>query len=558
MSERDGDRARSPSESRGALTVAVGILCSRTAGLVRAAVTSAAFGVGPHADVLQTALRAPNVLQNLLGEQVLSASFIPVYSRLLASGDRAAARRFANAAFGLLLVTTLGLVVLGVLAAEPLVALFASGFLRDAGGVARGELSVDRFQLTVRAVRWIFPMTGLLVLSAWALGVLNSHRKFLLPYVAPVFWNAAIVTALVWVGQSATTGASPAPDRLLFAACFGALVGGLLQLLVQLPGAIRAIGGLRPEISLSAPGVRPALTALGPAIAGRGVVQLSSYLDLILASFLAPGAPSALGYAQMLYLLPISLFGQATAAAALPELSRSAQVEGADSLATRTRATLTRTDFFVAPTAVAFLLLGSVAIAGLYRLFAGRFTTSDTLLVTLILAAYALGLPASTSSRLLQTTFFSLGDTRSPARAAAGRVVLSAILAVPLMLALDRVRIADLFSVGASDSAVFLGGVGLALAASVGAWYERLRLGRSLAERLPGHATGRADLARKIAISLAAALPAAVAAFALAALHPTVRAALVFALYGASYLLLCLAFGLPEARAIVPRRHRRS
>ncbi|KAB2954775.1 MAG: murein biosynthesis integral membrane protein MurJ, partial [Thermoanaerobaculia bacterium] len=311
-----------PSRRGGALAVGAGILASRLAGFARAAVTSAAFGVGAHADVLQTALRAPNLLQNLLGEQALSASFIPVYTRLLAAGRTEAARRFAGAVFGLLLAVAAALVLTGILAARPLVAVFAAGYLQDAGRVAAGELAVDRYELAVRAVRWMFPMTGLLVLSAWALGVLNSHRRYFLAYVAPVAWNAAIIAALAW-GMLTWTGTGDARStRLLLAACVGALAGGLAQFAVQLPGVLRELGGLRISFSTSVEGVRDSLRAFGPAVAGRGVVQLSSYLDQLLASLLAVGAVSALGYAQLLYLLPVALFGQSIAAAALPELAR--------------------------------------------------------------------------------------------------------------------------------------------------------------------------------------------------------------------------------------------
>ncbi|MDX1645180.1 MAG: lipid II flippase MurJ, partial [Thermoanaerobaculia bacterium] len=170
----------------GATKVAAGILLSRLSGFVRDASLAYYFGAGPHADVFRTVLRGPNILQNLLGEQTLSASFIPVYSRL-SDEDPERAGRLAGAVFTLLLVVVTVLVILGIVLAEPLVTLLAPGFLIVEPG------STDRFALAVRAVRWIFPMTGVLVLSAWALGVLNSHRRFFVSYVAPVAWNAAIV-----------------------------------------------------------------------------------------------------------------------------------------------------------------------------------------------------------------------------------------------------------------------------------------------------------------------------------------------------------------------------
>ncbi|HEV2846041.1 MAG TPA: lipid II flippase MurJ, partial [Thermoanaerobaculia bacterium] len=267
----------------GAVLVAAGILSSRLIGLVRNMVLSHYFGAGAHADVLTVAMRAPNFLQNLLGEGTLSAAFIPIYSRLLHEGKREEAGRFAGAIFGLLCATAGALALLGVLLARPITTVLAFGFKGDAG-------AVDRFELTVQAVRIIFPMTMFLVLSAWALGVLNSHRRFFLPYFAPVVWNGAIIAALVWAGYQ------DAPlDRLLFAACWGALAGGALQLLVQLPTALRLLRSFRPSLSPRVPGVKEALGAFGPVLAGRGVVQLAGYVDLFLASFLAAGAIAALG-----------------------------------------------------------------------------------------------------------------------------------------------------------------------------------------------------------------------------------------------------------------------
>jgi putative peptidoglycan lipid II flippase len=538
---------------RGALLVGAGILASRIAGLGRQAVVGAVFGVGAHADVFATALRAPNLLQNLLGEQALSASFIPVYSRLLAEGRREAARRFAGAVFALLVALVAALSLLGVLAARPLVALFAAGYLQDAARVAAGELSVDRFELAVRAVRWIFPMTGLLVLSAWALGVLNSHGRFFLSYVAPVAWNAAIVAALLWASGGSRgfeRGANgPGLDRLVIVACVGALAGGLLQFLVQLGPVLRELRGLTLSWRLETEGVRDALRAFGPAVAGRGAVQLSSYLDLFLASLLAAGAVSALGYAQLLYLLPVSLFGQSLAAAALPELSRASASAGRDEVASRSRSALVRGGRLVVPTAVFYLVAGAPLVGALYGLLPGRFGAAEARLVAVVLGAYALGLPAATGARLLQSAFFALGDTRTPARVAAARVAVGGALAVPLMLALDRSSLAALpGGGGGADEALRLGAVGLALAASAAAWLEWGWLAGSLARRLPGAGWAFGDAARVLGASLAGGAVAVLAQMPAAAAGWSAPARLAAALGGfvAGFAAVGLALGLPS------------
>ena len=155
-------------------------------------------------------------------------------------------------------------------------------------------------------------MTGVLVLSAWALGILNSHRHFFLPYFAPVLWNAAIIAALVAFAGRVDL------DALLMAAAWGALLGGFLQFGVQLPWVLKLDREIRLTGGSREPAFREAVRNAGPAILGRGVVQLSSYVDLVLASLLAIGAMARLRYAQTLYVLPVSLFGMSIAAAELP------------------------------------------------------------------------------------------------------------------------------------------------------------------------------------------------------------------------------------------------
>ncbi len=505
----------------GAPSVAAGILLSKLGGLVREMILARCFGVGSHADVLRSAFRAPNLLQNLLGEQTLSAAFIPYYSRMLAEGRREEAGRFAGAVFGLLVATVSALVIAGVLLAPVIVSVLAAGFRGDAALVAAGEASVDRFALTVRAVRIIFPMTGLLVLSAWALGVLNSHRRFLLPYLSPLVWNASIVIALLSVAGGAAFRRSsvPAPleqlDQWLFAVCLGALAGGLAQFGVQLPLVFRLMRGFKVSLSRRVAGVRAALAALGPALAGRGVVQLSIYVDIFLASFLARGAPSALGYAVMLVNLPLGAFGMSVAAAELPELS-SADPAAGRRIAARIDRALRQSTFVIAPSVVGYLVFGFLAAGLVFR--GGSFTREGNILVYLVLCAYTLGLLASVISRLLQNTFFALRDTRTPARIAAVRLVSSALLGALLMRFLDRYPVAATFGLGAATQDLYLGAVGLALAGSFGAWCELALLRRALRRRLPElrlpvrYIAGRLGLAALLAVPgllLWALIPAA-------------------------------------------------
>ena len=198
---------RAERTGRFAALVAAGILLSRLFGLVRQRFLSHYLGLGAAADAFNVAFRIPNSLQNLFGEGVLSASFIPVYARLLAQGDEKEATRVANAIGTLLALTMAVLVLLGILASPILVDVIAPGF----EGATR--------DLTVRLVRILFPGVGVLVLCAWCLGVLNSHRRFFLSYTAPVVWNLAIIGSLAWFGGRV------GEFSLAVVAAWGAVVG---------------------------------------------------------------------------------------------------------------------------------------------------------------------------------------------------------------------------------------------------------------------------------------------------------------------------------------------
>ena len=530
---------RKSSGSRAAV-VASGILSSRLVGFVRERVFAHYFGVGAYTDVLTTAFRGPNVLQVLLGEQSLSASFIPIYARLLEEGKEEEAGRFAGAIFGLLLAMAGALTLLGIFLARPLVAVFATGYLQDAAAVAAGEMTVDRFELAVEAIRWVFPMTGVLVLSAWALGVLNSHRRFFLPYFAPVLWNATLIGVLVWAARR--EGATH--RSLVLAACIGALAGGFVQFAVQLPLVFRLLKGFRLSFSTRVVGVRKALRAFGPVVAGRGVVQLSLYLDHYLAALLAVGAVGAVRWGSFLYALPISLFGMSVAAAELPELSRMGSGAGGE-MQTRVQDSLRQILFLVIPTTVGYLVFGFLLVGAVYR--TGEFGALDQAQVALVLAGYTLGLPASTSSRLLQNLFFALGDTRTPAKVAGLRVAVAAAVGVGLMVWLDRFSVGELFSLEEGSKALYLGAVGLALGSALGSWVEIVCLRHALHRRLDGFTLPLGPAVRMALLALAAAVPAALLWRWLPPAPWLLTAAAVVGLFAAIYLAAARLLGFPEA-----------
>jgi putative peptidoglycan lipid II flippase len=452
--------------ARDARAVAAGILLSRIAGLVREKAIAFHLGAGLGAEAFRAALRIPNLLQNLLGDGVLSAAFVPSYSRAVAEGREEDAGRLAAAVASALLLVTGALVAIGILFAEPLTRLLTPGF----------PVGSAKFDLTVTLVRILTPSLGFLVLSAWALGVLSAHRRFFRAYVAPVLWNGAIIAG---VTIAALRGATEVD--LARAVGYGALLGAVLQFLVQLPAVVRLVR-LRPGPWREVTDLPQVVRSAGAVIAGRGVVQLSAYLDLVLASLLAAGAVAAIGYAQVLYLLPVSLFGMSIAAASLPGLSTASRTDrepAAAQLADASR----RVALFVLPTTVVYLALGDQVVAALYR--GGAFGAAETRQVAVVLAAYSLGLIATTQSRVLQSALYSIDEARVPARVASIRVVVGTLVGVAAMLALDAWRMDAAGPVRIGDSGLAapvlraseqsllrLGGAGLALGASIGAWIE--------------------------------------------------------------------------------------
>jgi putative peptidoglycan lipid II flippase len=546
MADDDGGSTTSkpaPAGDSGAgpLLVGLGIGSSRVIGLIRERVLATYFGTGLHADVFSAGLRLPNVLQNLLGEGTLSASFIPAYSVLLGQGRTQEAGRVAGAAFALLLGIAGAISLLGVLLAPLLVSVFTPGF------------EGARRELLIAVVRILFPMTGVLVLSAWALGILNSHRRFFVPYFAPVLWNAAIIGTFVAFGSRLDL------DALVVAVAWGALLGGALQFLVQLPAVLRLDREIRLSTGRNEPAFRDAVRKAGPAIMGRGVVQLSGYLDLVLASLLAVGAVARLRYAQTLYLLPISLFAMSVAAAALPDLARD-RGGAVGALRERSVEALRRVAFFVVPSFVAFIAIGDVLVAGLYR--AGEFGAGDVEVVWLILIAYSFGLLASTTTRVYQSAFFALRDTATPARAAVVRVLVALVAGAVLMVQFESITVlgrtipAGMLA-SYDTSGVPLGPLGLALGAALGAWVEWLLLRRALAASLGRVGAGAPALARMFAAALLAAVAGYFTRRWLVGMYESLAALIVAAVFGAVYLAAARALGLDQARTFTTRLARR-
>jgi putative peptidoglycan lipid II flippase len=499
------------------------MLASRLVGLIRQKVIAHYLGQGGAADALSAAFRIPNLLQNLLGEGVLSAAFIPEYARLRKIGDEEAARRLAGAVLGLLSLAMAVLVAIGVSLTPVLVDLLVPGF----AGTRRA--------LAVTLVRILFPGVGLLVLSAWCLGVLNSHRRFFLSYAAPVAWNLAIIAATVLGGRSGIG------ETTVWIA-WGAVIGGVLQFVVQLP-TVRRVGG---PIGLSLDRRSPALATVarnaGPALLARGVVQISAFLDTWIGSWLPVGAVAALGNAQLLYTLPISLFGMSIAASELPAMAEASAAAGSSALVDRVRRGSAQVAFFVVPTVVLFLVLGGQVAALVFQ--SGAFTPEDARWVWGTLAAATVGLLPQASGRLLSSAHYALGDTRTPFRFALLRVVTAVATGIPLAFLAPKAIGLDLK----------WGTAGLSLGAALAATLEWHLLRRSIRGRIGSIGT---PIPEHLKLWLAA-LVAGLTGWLLGRIvgPPWAVAAAAIAGFGAAYLAIAWLLRVPQLAILGLERRR--
>jgi putative peptidoglycan lipid II flippase len=501
-------------------------------GLVRQTLLAHYLGLGDAADALNTAFRIPNFLQNLLGEGALSASFIPSYARLLGDDDEEA-RRLAGAVLSVLLVLVTSIVLVGELATPLLMDLLISDRV----------WSPEKRALTETLVRILFPGAGIMVLSAWCLGVLNSHRQFFLSYASPVVWNLAIIGAIVIFGRHLGVGHS---SQFATVAAIGAVAGSILQVLVQLPAVFRAGGRILPTAWRRARELPRVVSAFLPNVLSRGANQISALVDLFIASSIPmTGVVAAISNAQVLYTLPVSLFGMAVSAAELPEMARERGDPATVAAALRIRlmGATQRLAFYIVPSALGFLTLGGVIAAAVFQTRGGAFKSVDSQFVWIVLAGSATGLLASTLGRLYASTFYALNDTTTPLRCAVIRVILTGILG----------WIAAIVLPPALGLAAKWGAAGLTATAGVAGWVEFMLLRRGLCRRIGHFGLNGAELLKLWFAGLLAAIVGTVVRLNGASLHPIVLALLAVPANAICYLAITSALDIPEAAVLTGR-----
>ncbi len=407
----------------------------------------------------------------------------------------------------------------------------ATPYLIDA--IAPG-FSGEKRELTIRIVRVLFPGAGLFVFSAWCLGILNSHRRFFLSYTAPVIWNAAMIATLWGFGPRF------AQFPLAVILSWGSVLGAALMVAIQLPVVVRLLKGLHLSFAFHLENVRTVVRNFFPVFFSRGVVQISAYVDALLASLLPTGAVAALAYAQTLYTLPVSLFGMSVSAAELPAMSGTVGAEShvAEILRVRLNSGLRQIAFLVIPSAAAFLILGDVIVAAIYQ--SGRFTHADATYVWGILVGSTVGLVVSTLGRLYSSTYYALRDTRTPLNYAIIRVVLTTILGY-----LAAIPLPHLLGIEAR-----WGVAGLTASAGVATWTEYLLLRRTLNQRIGVTGLPGSFVVKTWGSALVAAGMGRAVLHAIGHRNPVIAAILVLGPFGILYFAGCAALGLREVRAM--------
>ena len=443
-------------------------MTSRVLGLVRDQVLASMFGAGNAMDAFNVAFRIPNLVRDLFAEGAMSAAFVPVFMRQLATGDRPSAWRLGNNVINALLVVTGLLVVLGIVFAWPLVRALAGDYANVPGKLA----------LTVLLTRIMLPFLTLVAVAAAMMGMLNSLHQFFVPALAPAMFNiATILCALLLVPVMARAGWPP-----ITAVAIGAVLGGFAQILLQWPLLRRDGYSYAPLLNWRQEGLRRVLVLMGPGTIGLAATQVNVFVNTVLATGEGTGAVSWLNYAFRLMYLPTGLFGVSIATATVPAVSRHAARDDAAGVRATLAEGLSLMFVLNVPATVGLIVLSQPIVRVIFERRA--FLPSDTAATAAALQFYAVGLLGYSIVRIASPTFYALGDSRTPVAISVASVAVNAILNVVL--------------------ARFLGYRGLALGTSIAALFNAAGLLWLLHVRLQGLDDRRvlSSLARIVIASL--------------------------------------------------------
>ncbi|MGA2774902.1 MAG: murein biosynthesis integral membrane protein MurJ [Candidatus Omnitrophota bacterium] len=393
--------------ARSALVIALATFVSRLLGFVRDIVIARLFGVYLYAQALVISFRIPNLFRDLLGEGASNAALVPVFSEYAHKHTKEEFWELANVVLNLLLVTLMVITILGMIFSPLIVRLIAPGFISFP----------EKLETTIKLNRIIFPYLILICLAAYAMGVLNSLKHFAVPAFAPCLLNISIIVFALLFGEG------------IAGLAYGVLVGGVLQLAVQIPVLYKKGFRLRLFKHFNHPGARTIAKLMLPRVASSGIYQLNNFVDSIfgsLAFIVGEGGVAVLYFSYRLIQFPIGIFSNALSQAILPTFSREALDDNHQDLK-RTLSWGLRANLFVMlPASVAFMVLSRQIISTLYR--GGKFDAYSANLTSQALFYYSIGLFAYGAVKILQSCFFALKDTVTPAKNAGITLVLNIVL----------------------------------------------------------------------------------------------------------------------------------
>jgi putative peptidoglycan lipid II flippase len=401
---------------RSAGVVSISVLASRMSGLVREILMARLFGAGLAYDAFLLGFRIPNLTRDLFAEGALSSAFIPTFTQYLTTKSKQEAAVLANLVATAVILVVGAFCALGMIFSPELVRLLAPGFLQVPG----------KFELAVTMTRIMFPFLLVVALAAQAMGILNACNQFAVPAMSSTFFNiGSVVFGLVlgfWVGPH--VGLAPITGM----AC-GVVLGGVLQLVWQVPSLRRSGFRFRPQWHWSHPGLQQIVRLMGPAILGNAAVQINVMVSTNFASIIndpvtgADGPVSWLGYAFRFMQLPLGLFGVALASATLPAISRSASLGDMDSFRRTLSRSLGMVFLLTIPSSVGLVVLGRTMIGLIYE--GGRFGPYDTQQTALALSCYAIGLGGYSALKVLTPAFYALNDARTPMVVSLGSILIN-------------------------------------------------------------------------------------------------------------------------------------
>ncbi|MBV9785472.1 MAG: murein biosynthesis integral membrane protein MurJ, partial [Acidisphaera sp.] len=424
---------------RGILTVGGWTMASRVLGLAREMLIAALLGTGPVADAFFVALKLPNLFRRLFGEGAFNAAFVPSFAGLLAVEGPAAARRFAEEAMSVLAFWLAALTIAGEIFMPQLMLVLAPGFSADPA----------KFALTVTLSRITFPYLFLICLAALYSGVLNGLDRFAAATASYVLFNlVSILFMLTLTPYLPTAG---------HALAWGVTASGVAQLGLLAWAASRAGMGLRLPRPRLTPQMRVLMRRMAPGLVGAGVTQINFAVDVIIMSLLPAGSVALLNYADRVNQLPLGVIGAAVGTALLPLLSRQVRAGEAGAAAETMNRALEYALFLTLPAALALLVVPGPIMAVLFE--RGAFGPESVRLSAQCLAAYAVGLPAFVTVKVLSPGFFARGDTATPVKISFCIIALNLALNLAFMVPLRHMGPALASSVAATVNVGWLGAI---------------------------------------------------------------------------------------------------